>query len=254
MAGFDKHGLRKDAAGLMNTQLTPYQDGDTPLTGFLAWDDATGDKRPGILVVHGGAGLDDHAKERARRLASLGFVAFACDMYGDGVAGDRQRVMARIMELRDDPARLCRRAQAGIQMLASSPEADGRLAAVGYCFGGMTVLQLARSGAELAGVVSVHGSLKTTSLAQPSRMKAKVLVCHGALDPHVPMTDVTAFSEEMNSAEADWQLLILGGAMHGFTHENAAQSKMPGVAYNAVADTRSSAAIKTFLAALFNSD
>ena len=237
----------------MNTQLIPYQDGDTPLTGFLVWDGARGDKRPGILVVHGGAGLDDHAKERARRLAGLGFVAFACDMYGDGVAGDRQRVMARIMELRDDPERLCRRAQAGIQILASRPEADGRLAAVGYCFGGMTVLQLARSGADLAGVVSVHGSLKTTSLAKPSQMKAKVLVCHGALDPHVPMTDVTAFSEEMNRAEADWQLLILGGAMHGFTHEDAAQSKMPGVAYHAVADARSSTAIKMFLAELFNS-
>jgi dienelactone hydrolase len=237
----------------MNTQLIRYQDNDTPLTGFLVWDDARGGRRPGILVLHGGAGLDDHAKERARRLASLGYVAFACDMYGDGVAGDRQRVMARIMELRDDPERLCRRAQAGIQILASRPEADGRLAAVGYCFGGMTVLQLARSGAELAGVVSVHGSLKTTSPAQPSRMKAKMLVCHGALDPHVPMTDVMAFSEEMNRAEADWQLLILGGAMHGFTHEDAAQSKMPGVAYHAVADTRSSAAIKIFLAELFNS-
>ncbi|HEV8041262.1 MAG TPA: dienelactone hydrolase family protein [Bryobacteraceae bacterium] len=237
----------------MNSLLIRYQDNDTPLTGFLVWDDARGDQRPGILVVHGGAGLDDHAKERARRLASLGYVAFACDMYGDGVAGDRQRVMARIMELRDDPERLCRRAQAGIHMLASRPEADGRLAAVGYCFGGMTVLQLARNGAELAGVVSVHGSLKTSVPAQPSQMKAKVLVCHGALDPHVPMTDVTAFSVEMNRADADWQLLILGGAMHGFTHEDAAQSNMPGVAYHAVADARSSAAIKMFLAELFNS-
>jgi len=237
----------------MNTQLIPYFDEDIPLTGFRARDDAGSQKRPGILVVHGGAGLDEHAKAQARRLADLGFVTFACDMYGDGVAGDRARVMARVMELRDNPPLLCRRARAGIQVLASQPEVDGRLAAVGYCFGGMTVLQLARAGAELRGVVSIHGSLKTTVPAQPSQVKAKVLVCHGALDPHVPMTDVTGFVEEMNRAEADWQLMILGGAMHGFTHPDSPQ-KLPGVAYNALADARSFAATQRFLAELFGSE
>src|SRR6266516_4300230 len=124
----------------MKTQLMSYRDGDTPLTGFLAWDDTWDYKRPGVLVVHGGAGLDNHARGRASRLAALGFVAFACDMYGDGVAGDRARVMARIKELTDDPARLCQRARAAIEVLASHPNVDGgSLAAVGYCFGGMTV-------------------------------------------------------------------------------------------------------------------
>lgn len=237
----------------MNIQPIHYLDEDTPLTGFLAWDDTSGDKRPGILVVHGGAGLDDHAKGRARRLAELGFVVLACDMYGDGVAGDRQRVMARIIELRDDSGKLCRRAQAGINVLASHPQIDSRMAAVGYCFGGMTVLQLARSGIELTGVVSVHGSLKTTQPAQPSKVKAKVLVCHGALDPHVPMTDVTAFVEEMNGAGADWQLIVYGDAMHGFTHEDAAGYSVPGVAYHALADARSSIAMQVFFAELFGS-
>ncbi len=237
----------------MIAELKPYRDEDVALTGFLASGAANGDKRPGILVVHGGAGLDEHAKAQARRFAGLGYVAFACDMYGDGVAGNRERVMARVMELRDQPALLSRRAQAGIQVLASQPEVDGRLAAVGYCFGGMAVLQLARAGVELSGVVSIHGSLKTTIPAQASQVKARVLVCHGALDPHVPMTDLTGFVEEMTRAEADWQLMVLGGAMHGFTHPDSPQ-KLPGVAYNALADARSFAAAQRFLAELFGTD
>lgn len=118
-------------------------------------------------------------------------------MYGNGVAGDRERVIARILELRKDPARLCERARAGVEVLASHPRVDGRLAAVGYCFGGMTVLELARSGMNLAGVISLHGSLETSRPAQPGSVRAKILVCHGALDPHVPMAQVTVFVEEM---------------------------------------------------------
>lgn len=232
----------------MQSQKIEYRDGDAELTGQMVWDDAREERRPGILLVHGGAGLDEHAKGRARRFAELGFVVFACDMYGHGVAGNRERVMSRIMELRNDRAKLCARACAGIEVLTSQPQVDGRIAAVGYCFGGMTVLELARSGAELAGVVSVHGSLDTPKPAQP-KVRAKILVCHGALDPHVPMTHVSAFVEEMDRAGADWQLNIYGGAMHGFTHETGPQ--MPGVAYNARADARSTAAMQNFLGELF---
>ncbi|OLB18650.1 MAG: hypothetical protein AUI12_06320 [Acidobacteria bacterium 13_2_20CM_2_57_6] len=233
----------------INTQTIGYRDGDTELTGLLAWDASRDYQRPGILVVHGGAGLDDHAKGRARRLAEFGFVVFACDMYGNGVAGNRERVMARIMELRNDPAKLCQRARAGIDALASQPQVDGRIAAVGYCFGGMTVLELARGGIDLAGVISVHGSLGTSRPAQPGLVKAKILVCHGALDPHVPMTHVSAFVEEMNRAGADWQLIVYGGAVHGFTHE--AGPFVPGVAYHAQSDARSAAAMQSFVVELF---
>src|SRR5712672_2401161 len=142
----------------MDTQTVTYRDGDTELTGHFARDAERAYKRPGILVVHGGAGLDSHAKERAKRLAELAFVVFACDMYGNGVAGNRERVMSRITELRDDTAKLCQRARAGIDVLLSHPRVAGRTAAVGYCFGGMVALELARSGAHIAGVVSVHGS------------------------------------------------------------------------------------------------
>ena len=233
----------------VTSQAVPYRDGDRALTGFLAWDAASVDARPGILVVHGGAGLDDHAKGRARRFAESGFVAFACDMYGDGVPGNRERVMARIQELRHDRAGLCALAQAALDILARHSQVDGRLAAVGYCFGGMTVLELARSGMDLTGVVSVHGSLETTHPAQPDTVKAKILVCHGALDPHVPTAHVTAFADEMNNARTDWQLIVYGGAMHGFTHEAA--TGIPGVAYHAPTDLRSSKAIQMFFDELF---
>ena len=229
----------------IGTQTFSYRDGDVDLTGMFVLDDVQTEKRPGIIVVHGGAGLDDHAKRQARRLAELGYVAFACDMYGDGVIGDRQRVMARIMELRGDTVKLCQRAAAGLEVLRSHPGVDGRVAAVGYCFGGMTVLELARSGAELMGAASVHGSLDTTHRCEAGTVKAKILVCHGALDPHVPMAQVNDFIAEMTEAGTDWQLIVYGGALHGFTHEGG--PALPGVAYDASADARSRAAIQEFL-------
>jgi dienelactone hydrolase len=235
----------------INTAEIGYRDGDTQLTGALFFEDALEKKCPGLLVVHGGAGLDDHAKGRAGKFAELGFVVFACDMYGNGVAGNRQRVMARIAELRQDPAKLCQRACAGIDVLRSHPRVDGSIAAVGYCFGGMTVLELARSGVDLAGVVSVHGSLNTSQPGQPGALKAKILVCHGALDPHVPIAQLDAFIAEMNQAGADWQLMIYGGAMYGFTHKGGPQ--LPGVAYHELTDVCSTAAIQSFFREIFGS-
>src|SRR5258708_18010115 len=138
-------------------------------------------------------------------------------MYGDGVAGNRERVMARITELRNDTAKLCGRARAGIEVLTAHPEVDGRIAAVGYCFGGMVVLEVARSGADLAGAVSVHGSLSTARSARAGMVGAKILVCHGALDPHVPMAQVDAFVQEMNDAAAACPLIAYVGALHAFT-------------------------------------
>jgi dienelactone hydrolase len=233
----------------MTSQQIDYRDGDTLLSGMLFTDPPRQGKGPGLLLVHHGGGLDDHAKGRAKSFAALGFVVFACDMYGPGVAGNRERVMACLTEMRDDPAKLCRRARAGLDILSVHPQVDGRLAAIGYCFGGMTVLQMARSGAEFAGVVSVHGSLATVLPAEAGAMKSKILVCHGALDPHVPMPHVNTFVDEMKQAGADWQLIMYGDAMHGFTHEAAAG--IPGVAYNASADARSTAAIRDFFTELF---
>jgi dienelactone hydrolase len=218
---------------------------------MLCRDEALAGRRPGILLVHGGAGLDEHAREQARRYAALGYIVHACDMLGDGVSGDRERVIACLTALRDDPALLVRRGQAGLAALARCPDTDGRFAAVGFCFGGLAVLALARAGEELAGVTSIHGSLATSRPAEPDSVRARLLVCHGALDSHVPLDHVTAFADEMNQAGADWQLIMYGGAEHGFTHSRAAPGAIPGVAYDPLADARSFAATRAFLAEAF---
>jgi dienelactone hydrolase len=141
--------------------------------------------------------------------------------------------------------------QAAIEILSSRPEVDGRIAAVGYCLGGLIVLEYARSGAAISGAVSVHGNLETTSPAAPSAIQARILVCHGALDPHAPMSQVAVFAEEMKNAGADYQLIVYGNAMHGFTHETAT-GQQPGVQYHAQSDARSSTAIQTFFEELFD--
>jgi len=240
------------------TRDLSYRDLETPLTGLFCWNEAQEGLRPGILLIHGGAGLDAHAREQACRYAALGYAVLACDMFGDGIAGDRERVMACLLALRDDPGRLVRRGQAGLAALAGCPEAAGPAAAVGFCFGGMAALALARAGTNLAdpgpagpalaAVVSIHGSLATSAPARPGAVTARILACHGAADPHVPPADVAAFAAEMNDAGADWQLVMYGRAQHGFTHRHAVPGAMPGVAYDRLADERSFAAVRAFLA------
>jgi dienelactone hydrolase len=238
----------------ITTRDLSYRDLDTSLTGLFCWNDAQERQRPGILLIHGGAVLDSHAREQACRYAALGYAVLACDMFGDGIAGDRERVMTCLLALRDDPDLLVRRGRAGLAALASCPEAAEPTAVVGFCFGGMAALALARAGAklastDLAGVVSIHGSLATSAPARPGgAVTAKILACHGAADPHVPPADVAAFAEEMNHAEADWQLVMYGGALHGFTHKHAVPGATPGVAYDRLADERSFEAARAFLA------
>ncbi|HET9831280.1 MAG TPA: dienelactone hydrolase family protein [Vicinamibacterales bacterium] len=227
-----------------------YRDGSTALTGVFAVDRNRTGARPGILVVHGGAGLDLHAEDRARRFAEDGYVAFACDMFGDGVAGDRQRVMSCINELRGDRQKLTARARAGIDILLSHPTATRQIAVVGYCFGGLVALELARAGVELGAAVSVHGSVSTNQPAVRGHVRTPILVCHGALDPYNDVAQLTRLIEEMNGADADWQLVCYGGAMHGFTH-HAATGQTPGVLYDERADARSRRAILAFLADAF---
>jgi dienelactone hydrolase len=220
-----------------------YHDGDTTLHGELF---RSRPGLPGILLVHGGAGLDEHARSQARRWSAAGYTVFACDMFGEGVAGDRERVIACLTRLRDDPDHLVRRASAGLDALREHGETAGPAAAVGYCFGGLAALTLARAGAGIAAAVSIHGSLSTPTPARA--VPAKVLVCHGSADPHVPAEQVTAFTREMDDANADWQLNIYGGAMHGFTHTTP--TPVPGVAFHPEADRRSFADAARFLADL----
>ncbi|MFI5960364.1 dienelactone hydrolase family protein [Cryptosporangium sp. NPDC051539] len=236
-----------------NAQPLPYRVGDISCTGLLFRPPGEPGSRPGILLLHGGAGLDAHARRQGRRYADLGYVVFAADLYGDGVAGDRQRIMAQLTALRDDPELLAERGRSALAVLAGASGPAGVHATIGFCFGGLAALTLARSGAALAGAVSVHGTLAapapaTPAPAGPGSISARVLVCHGALDPHVPVAQVKRFATEMERAGADWQLNVYGGAEHGFTHEGAAPGAGTGVSYHATADARSHADIRAFLA------
>jgi dienelactone hydrolase len=230
-----------------------YRHGDVVCRGELAWDDAASGRRPGILVVHEGGGINDHPRRRAALLAELGYVALACDMFGGGeFISDPARRNARMGELRASPEKLRARAQAGLDALRAQPQVEPTtLAAIGFCFGGMTVLELARSGAQLAGVVSFHGILDTQQPAAPGGIKAKVLVLHGAADPFAPLAKVNAFVEEMGHAQADFQLNVYGGAQHGFTRVDAGSLGMTGVAYHADAERRSWQAMRAFFGELF---
>ncbi len=228
----------------------PYRDGDTSLTGLVYRDDNHSGPRPGILMAHGAGGLDGHITDQGARYVGLGYVVFAADMFGPGATGDREKAMKAITELRGDPDALVARVRAGLAELERLPDSDGRHAAVGFCFGGLTVLTMARAGLPLAGVVSMHGALATVRPALPDSMHVPVLACHGADDPHVPMTDVVAFAEEMRLAGADWQLNAYGGAVHGFTHKHAVPGG-GGIAYHEPTDRRSFAAARAFLTEVF---
>ncbi len=238
------------AKAAVRTQVVEYKQGDAVLEGFLAWDDAVQGRRPGVLVVHEWTGLNDYAKMRARKLAEMGYVALAADIYGKGVRPKTpQEAAAQAGKYKNDRTLMRARTAAALEALRSNDLCDPkRVAAIGYCFGGTCVLELARSGAELAGVVSFHGGLDTPAPADAKNIKCKVLVLHGGDDPHVPRKDVEAFQDEMRSGGVDWQLMIYGGAVHGFTNPGNGNDKSRGVAYNAAADRRSWEAMKEFFA------
>ena len=235
------------------TKTIEYRQGDTRLLGYLAYPKDGAIKYPGVLVVHEWKGLDDYAKRRTEQLAELGYVALAADIYGNGkVAADTQEATALAKTYKSDRGLLRARVNAALDTLKAQPNVDNkRLAAIGYCFGGTTVLELARSGATLAGVVSFHGGLDTPNPMDARNIKAKVLALHGADDPFVPSEQVQAFEEEMRQAGVDWQLIAYGGAVHGFTNPANGADNSKGAAYNAAADRRSWQQMQAFFAELF---
>jgi dienelactone hydrolase len=230
-----------------------YRQGDAVLEGYSVYDDALAGKRPAVLVVHQWKGLGDYEKKRAEMLAKLGYNVFAVDIYGRGVRPSNPKdAGAEAGRYKNDRALLRARVRAGLDVLARHELTDPkRIAAIGYCFGGTTVLELARSGADLAGVVSFHGGLSSPTPGDAKDIKAKVLVLHGADDPNVPATEVAAFEEEMRQGKVDWQLVTYGGAVHSFTDWGAGNDNSRGAAYNEWADRRSWDAMKQFFAELF---
>lgn len=241
------------AHAAIHTESVEYQADDKTMEGYLAYDDTSKEKRPGVLVVHEWYGLGPYAKKRAEQLAGLGYVAFAADMYGKGVyATSPGEAQPLAMALKQNVSLMRRRAQAALEVLRKYLVTDpDRGAAIGYCFGGTVVLELARSAANLQGVVSFHGGLSTPNRADAKNIKAKVLVLNGADDPHVPPDEVAAFEKEMRDANVDWQLVEYGGAVHAFTNPNAGADPSKGAAYNAAADRRSWAAMRAFFDEIF---
>ncbi len=241
------------APAAIQTRTVEYQQGDTTLEGVIVFDDAVKTKRPGVLIVHQWLGLTEYEKTRATMLAKLGYVAFCADIYGKGVRPkDASEAGPLAGKYKGDRALLRNRVNAGLAEFKKSELVDTRhIAAIGYCFGGTTVIELARSGAELAGVVSFHGGLDSPTPADGKNIKCKILACHGADDPFVHAKDLTAFESEMRDNKVDWQLISYGGAVHSFTQPMAGNDNSKGAAYNESADKRSWEALKQFLAESF---
>jgi dienelactone hydrolase len=233
-----------------------YKQGDATLLGYLVWDDAAGQaKRPGVLVAHEWMGHNEYVRRRANMLAKLGYVAFALDMYGKGVrAKDAQEAAQMSGRFKNDRKLMRERAAAGLEQLRKQPTVDpNRIAVIGYCFGGQVALELGRSGADLKGIVTFHGALDTPTPEDAKNIKGKVLACHGAADPFVPLEHVRDFIQEMENGGVDYRVIAYGpGVVHGFTNPDNKNSTMQGLGYNADADRRSWQAMQEFFNEIFS--
>jgi dienelactone hydrolase len=236
----------------IKTETVEYKDGDTTLEGFLAYDTAQAGKRPGILVVHQWMGLSDYEKKRCEMLAKLGYVAFAADVYGQGIRPKSvAEAGAQAGKYKSNRKLLRQRVNAGLACLRQQRLVDAqRVGAIGYCFGGTAVIELARSGADVRGVVSFHGGLDAPTPVDGKNIKCRVLALHGADDPFESAADLAAFENEMRAGGVDWELVKYGGAVHSFTDWNA-DGSLKGAQYNERADRRSWAAMREFFADLF---
>lgn len=243
------------------SQATPtarsveYREGQTTFQGLLAYDDAWSGAKPGILLIHEWWGHNDYIERRAKEYAALGYVTFALDMYGKGKVGESASAASDLSApFYKDRALMRSRAALGLSQLVNAALPKGlkvdatRLAALGYCFGGTVALELARSGAELNGVVVFHGGLATPDASQGKNIRGSVLVLNGAEDPMVKRDERTQFMDEMRASGVDWQFVEFGGAVHAFTNPGVDAKNLPGAKYNAAADQRSFALSKFFLA------
>ncbi len=230
-----------------------YMDGDVALEAFFAFDDGVTGRRPAVLISHAWVGRDAFVAEKARKLAGLGYIGFALDMYGKGVLGSNAEENAKLMQpFLDDREQLQKRMKAALNAVKLLPWVDDtKVAAMGFCFGGLCVLDLARTGVDIKGVVSFHGLLFPPENTKGNKIKAKILALHGRDDPMVPPGLVLAFQEEMTQAEADWQFVSYGNTVHAFTNPVANDPGF-GTVYQADADRRSGLAMQNFFAEIFS--
>ncbi|HEV7608345.1 MAG TPA: dienelactone hydrolase family protein [Steroidobacteraceae bacterium] len=232
----------------MREQYIEYRDGETLLEGFLCYDEAHPGPRPAVLIAHAAGGRGDFVERKARRLAWQGYACFALDNYGKGKRGATPEENAALMKpFMNDRKMLLGRLRAGLETASSMPIIDSRrIAIMGFCFGGLCALDLARSNADIRGAVSFHGLLKPSGLTEP-KIRAKVLMMHGYDDPLAPPEDVLAVAREFTDAGADWQLHAYGHTVHAFTNP-AAHNRAGGLQYDEAADRRSWHALEEFLA------
>jgi dienelactone hydrolase len=229
----------------MHTQDLEYRIDGKRFLGYLA-DGSNGRKTAGVLVAHEGGGMTGHPKERARMLAELGYVAFAMDTFGEPITS-REQAMAVIGSLSNDLATLRRRGRTALDLLKAQANVDpSRTAAIGFCFGGTTVLELARSGADVGCVVGFHSGLQTIAPQDAKNIRCKVMVCLGADDPIIPAEHRNAFVDEMRAGGVDYQMLVYGNAGHSFTNREVDAMNLPGFAYHAPTDQRSWQAMRNF--------
>jgi dienelactone hydrolase len=230
------------------TRTIEYKDGDVVMEGYLAVPAGLKGKAPGVLVVHEWTGLGSYVKKRAEQLADLGYIAFAPDIYGKGVRPANPEEAGKTAGIYKGNRPLLRqRIKLALEELRKQKNVDQtKIDAIGYCFGGTTVLELARSGADINGVISFHGSLDTPTPEDAKNIRAKVLAFHGAEDPFVPAKDVAAFEDEMRKGNVDWQFVKYAKAVHSFTVPDAGNDPSKGQAYNAEADRRSWEGMKVF--------
>ena len=240
------------AGAEVRTKTIEYMDGETVLTGLLAWDDAAAGKRPGVLVVHEWWGLNDYAKGRAEQLAAAGYVAFALDMYGDSkVTSHPDKAGEWMTQIVSNIGLWTRRAQLGLDVLTAQDQVEpGKAVAIGYCFGGATVMQMAYAGADVDAVVSFHGSLPAAAESVTS-IGPRVLVAHGRDDAFIPAEAIVAFQAGLDRAGADWEMTIYSGTRHGFTNPDAGAYGIDNLAYNETADKRSWAAMMRLFEGVF---
>lgn len=233
-------------------QSVEYTVGGVVCEGWRVFDDTKAGKQPAVLIVHQWTGLTDYEKMRARMLAELGYTVFAADIYGKGIRPQPPAAGQEAGKYKNDRKLYRERLNAALAVLQKDEHTDPqRLAAIGYCFGGTGVLELARSGATLKGVVSFHGGLDSPTPEDGKKIKARVLALHGADDPFVPAKDIAAFENEMKSASVDYKLVKYPGAVHAFTLKMAGNDKTKGAAYDADADAKSWEAMKNFLTEIF---
>ncbi|PCI35866.1 MAG: carboxymethylenebutenolidase [Elusimicrobia bacterium] len=232
----------------MKTEELTYTHDGTSLKGHIAYDYKQGIKRPAVLVAHAWGGRDEFACKKAEALAALGYVGFALDMYGDARLGkDKEENEQLIQPFLIDRAMLKGRMQAAVDFMKKHPSVAGdRIAAIGYCFGGLCVLDLARSGSSVRGVVSFHGLLGAPENLPNAEITSKVLALHGYEDPMASPENLTAFAKEMTDSKADWEVHAYGNTMHAFTNP-AANDPGFGTVYREQADKRSWKAMKAFL-------